>query len=961
MNETHGQKVEGKEFYIEELKHYFEDKRIFPKQKEAYKEVGGGAFQRVYIVKENETGKIVAVRALRRDVENDEEEIAFLKEISIASKFNSFFIVRFLYFCPYRPRFSVFEAAKFNSLDSCLFDIGKGKSPVLSPSDLQRIAVGICFGLREIHSFGVIHRDMKLKNVLLDDRLFPKICDFGAAIHTNEVRDNKVIGTPAYIAPEILNKKSYDEKIDIYSLGIMLYEMSEMSRPYNHLQFTKKRELYSAVRDGCKPVITMKTPAGMADLIMRCIDHDPSNRPSSDELLAIFHSGSVTFRGVSEGEAIRVFEVCRKEEELNFNSKKNMVREPRANWESVYTIYKKIEESKKGLLESVSNSEEARTGSLNSRRGANQSSQNSHSDQSPTPSKVVTSLVPPKLDSSKAPHIISTVLIESYYNNVDIVSFLNKGDSVYYRHPVPIRNILSNAICDCPKGILGSPRFVFIGFDPFPKLPEPDEVFTCVHKRQSEIVTQLLQGTDSEFYSALEGLPGQFNSECYNEMISILRLSLNKSSDPKKQLAVLRTLIRIAIQDHSIIDLMISQRVFDSNPFSHEECCISAADLLSVVFRYRPESVDTSFFYQISYLSYYRSADMILLLNILYSDGNINRVNKDVTSFVLSLSANFCLSQQSHLYINLLASLLDNPTFKEQYLCKVYEIFDAYLHSYETRIEAVDYIFSTILRHPKPDFHIDFHVLAYYIQFPKLTDMLCLISLRGKYFTDARDMIDILLKLAETNVNALNCLLHYSKNSYSVAKYIVKHKLDSIAKVYCTDNDSFRFIYTLLSYEKISECLASQDIFWRTISKYSKSEDKEVLLCFYEVVYKMHAYLSEAIFDVYIDDIFANFVDKCISVLGYEKIMLPFSFIDTFIRKRLFLSSRKILPYINELFDKYSMYHNEACMILGVLSYFEPLAREIRSRKLDAEVEKKSSALDPHVVELIRNNLRSYA
>ena len=82
---------------------------------------------------------------------------------------------------------------------------------------------GICEGLYALHLNDVIHRDLKPENVMLSLGL-PKITDFGWAVYSPKDRRDTFCGTPLYISPELLMGGNYDQQVDIWALGVMMYE-----------------------------------------------------------------------------------------------------------------------------------------------------------------------------------------------------------------------------------------------------------------------------------------------------------------------------------------------------------------------------------------------------------------------------------------------------------------------------------------------------------------------------------------------------------------------------------------------------------------------------------------------------------------------------------------------------------------------------------------------------------------
>jgi len=151
-----------------------------------------------------------------------------------------------------------------------------------------KIAKDCVLGMNWLHRLNppFLHLDLKLGNLLVDQNWTVKVADFGLSkIVDEEDEDMELVGSPFYMAPEMLLQKEITEKVDIYSFGIVLWELYTQERPYNGL-FENLEELIDAVTiDGERPEIPPQTPEALKQLITSCWDTDPAARPSFHEIL----------------------------------------------------------------------------------------------------------------------------------------------------------------------------------------------------------------------------------------------------------------------------------------------------------------------------------------------------------------------------------------------------------------------------------------------------------------------------------------------------------------------------------------------------------------------------------------------------------------------------------------------------------------------------------------------------
>ncbi|GES73683.1 kinase-like domain-containing protein [Rhizophagus clarus] len=142
----------------------------------------------------------------------------------------------------------------------------------------------ICLGLKNIHKYGLIHKDLHLGNVLCSNWTSAYISDFGFSkpadensLHTNTIN---TYGVLPYMAPEILRGKEYTQESDVYSLGIVINEIISEIPPF----YNRSHDYYLAIDicRGLRPNIKKDLPDELKELIQKCWDADPNNRPTSE-------------------------------------------------------------------------------------------------------------------------------------------------------------------------------------------------------------------------------------------------------------------------------------------------------------------------------------------------------------------------------------------------------------------------------------------------------------------------------------------------------------------------------------------------------------------------------------------------------------------------------------------------------------------------------------------------------
>jgi serine/threonine protein kinase len=158
-----------------------------------------------------------------------------------------------------------------------------------SPLDEQQIkfvAFQTLKALIYLHSRDIIHRDVKAANILLNEGAQVKIADFGVSNRLQNLNRAETAGTPLWMSPEVIQKKAYDSKCDIWSLGITVLEMGDGAPPNAELPIFRTLRM---VTNPAVPSPTFQEPekwsAEINDFVFKCLEKDPSKRPSAAELL----------------------------------------------------------------------------------------------------------------------------------------------------------------------------------------------------------------------------------------------------------------------------------------------------------------------------------------------------------------------------------------------------------------------------------------------------------------------------------------------------------------------------------------------------------------------------------------------------------------------------------------------------------------------------------------------------
>jgi serine/threonine protein kinase/tetratricopeptide (TPR) repeat protein len=250
-------------------------------------ELGHGGMGRVYKVFDSDLKERIALKVLRPDLAADREAVErFSQELKLARRI------------AHRNVCRLYDLGRADALSFLTMEYVPGedlrrlmrKVGVLRPGQAVRIARQLCDGLTEAHRLGVVHRDLKPQNVMVDEDGNAKIMDFGVACLASGQRltgPGVIVGTPQYMSPEQVDGADVDPRSDIYALGVILYEMTTGRVPFDGdtpLSVAHKQK-YETPPD--PRTINADLPPDLAALILKCLGKDKNARYASAAEMAL--------------------------------------------------------------------------------------------------------------------------------------------------------------------------------------------------------------------------------------------------------------------------------------------------------------------------------------------------------------------------------------------------------------------------------------------------------------------------------------------------------------------------------------------------------------------------------------------------------------------------------------------------------------------------------------------------
>eukprot|EP01135_Chromosphaera_perkinsii_P002070 Nk52_evm4s217 gene=Nk52_evmTU4s217 len=243
------------------------------------RKVGQGASGCVYVGQEISTGRTVALKQIQ--MENHSKKDLIISEIMVMDMCHHKNVVN--YIASYYIKGVLWVVMEYMQA-GCLTDVIETNA--FNEDQIAFVAHETLQGLAFLHSHDIIHRDIKSDNVLVDRLGNIKLTDFGFCAQLTESRNQRrtMVGTPYWMAPEVVKQKNYGPKVDVWSLGIMIIEMLEGDPPY--MDEEPLKALYLIATNGTpKLKYDTKVSSHLSDFLYRCLIVDVNERSSAKDLL----------------------------------------------------------------------------------------------------------------------------------------------------------------------------------------------------------------------------------------------------------------------------------------------------------------------------------------------------------------------------------------------------------------------------------------------------------------------------------------------------------------------------------------------------------------------------------------------------------------------------------------------------------------------------------------------------
>ena len=249
--------------------------------------LGEGSYGKAFLCENQSTNLTCVIKQIVVEGMSDKEKEDVFNEAAILGKLDHQNIIKlFEVFDSKVPKHTLNIVTEYADGGDLAEKIKSQNNKLFTEQEILDYFTQICLALKHIHEKKIIHRDLKSGNVFLMKSGLVKLGDFGIAKGFQNTMDKAktMVGTPYYLSPEIIENKPYDAKSDIWSLGVLLYEMMTFKMPFNANSLPN---LSLKIMRGNYPPPPSVYTRDLREIVIRCLKVNPSGRPRIQEILSM--------------------------------------------------------------------------------------------------------------------------------------------------------------------------------------------------------------------------------------------------------------------------------------------------------------------------------------------------------------------------------------------------------------------------------------------------------------------------------------------------------------------------------------------------------------------------------------------------------------------------------------------------------------------------------------------------
>ena len=247
--------------------------------------LGEGSFGKAFLCKNESNNRICVIKQIVIEDMNQKEKDDAYNEAQILGKLDHPNIIKLLeVFDSKKPKHALNIVTEYADGGDLSEKIKSQNKKPFTESEILNYFTQICLALKHIHEKKIIHRDLKSSNIFLMKNGLIKLGDFGISkgFQNTMEKAKTMVGTPYYLSPEILENKPYDAKSDIWSLGVLLYEMMTFKMPFSANSFPIL--VVKILRGNYTPPPTIYSK-DLREIIEKCLIVDYRKRPTIQQIL----------------------------------------------------------------------------------------------------------------------------------------------------------------------------------------------------------------------------------------------------------------------------------------------------------------------------------------------------------------------------------------------------------------------------------------------------------------------------------------------------------------------------------------------------------------------------------------------------------------------------------------------------------------------------------------------------